>query len=161
MVIGLASTQGAACICYWVIFSILLYLLQYSIQAIFGWVRLQQEGPLQVCKGQDRCHSTFLFQHVESFFSGSSQRNRMILQLAVPTAQEITQQLGYSCEVLYKVAEIPYGPDKPFLTPVYVIGGPICAISSLPFCLGSIPLVEISWPRICYLLFEEVAFGSA
>ena len=34
-----------------------------------------------------------------------------------------------------------------FLTPVYVVGGPIHAISSTPFCPGSMPLAEISWPR--------------
>ena len=34
-----------------------------------------------------------------------------------------------------------------FLIPVYVVGGPMRVISSMPFCLGSIPLAEISWPK--------------
>ena len=151
--------QGTACICYWVIFSILLYLLQYSAQAIFGCIHLQQEGPLQVCKGQDRCCSTFLFQHVESFFSSSSQQNRMILQFAVPTAKEVIQRLGYPCEVLYKVAEIPYGSDELTDSRVHHRGSHPCnlfnALLSREHTLGR-DLVA----QVCYLLLEEVAFGQ-
>ena len=104
--------QSTACIHYWVVFSILLYLLQYGTQAIFRCIYLQQEGPLQVCKGLYRCCSTFLLQRVEGLFSSSCQQNRVILQLTVPAAQEIVQQHGYPCEVLYETAEIPYSSNE-------------------------------------------------
>ena len=158
MVVGFTSMQGTACIHHWVVLPVLLYLLQYGTQAVFGCIRLQQEGPLQVCKGQDRCRSTFLFQRVESFFGGSSQRNRMILQLTVPAAQEIIQWLGYSCEVLYEAAEIPYGSDKLPNSCVRHRGSHPCnlfdALLSREHTLGG-DLVA----QICYPLLEEVAFG--
>ena len=149
--------QGAACICYWVLFSILLHLLQYGTQTIFRCICLQQEGPLQVCKGQYRCHSTFLLQCVEGFFSSSCQRNRVILQLTVPAAQGIIQRLGYLCKVLYKMAEIPYSSNKLPDPSVCRRGSHLCdlfnALLSGEHTLGG-DLVA----QVCYLLLEEVAF---
>ena len=34
-----------------------------------------------------------------------------------------------------------------FLTLVYVVGGPMHAMSLTPFCPGNMPLAKISWPR--------------
>ena len=156
MVVGLASTQSAACIHYGVVFPILLYLLQYGAQAVFRCIHLQQEGPLQVCKGQYRCHSTFLLQRVEGFFSSSCQRNRVILQLAVPAAQEIVEWLGYPCKVLYETAEIPYSSDELPNPCVHCRGSHLCDLLNT-LLSGEHTLGRDLMAQVCYLLLKEMA----
>ena len=157
MIVGLTSTQGTARIHHWVVLSILLHLLQYSTQAVFGCVHFQQKGSLQICKCQDRCHGTFLFQCVEGFFGGSHKCDRMILQFTVSATQQIIQQLGYSCEALYEVVEVSHGSNKLSNSSVHCWGSHPCNLLNA-LLSGEHTLGRDLMAQVCYFLFEEVAF---
>ena len=82
----------------------------------------------------------------------------MILQLAVSTAQEIIQRLGYSCKVLYKMAEIPYGSNKLPDSCVHCGGSHPCNLFNALLSREH-TLSRDLMAQVCYLLLEEVAFG--
>ena len=82
----------------------------------------------------------------------------MILQLAVPTAQEIIQWLGYLREVLYEAVEIPYGSDELPDSCVRHRGSHPCNLFNA-LLSGEHTLGRDLVAQVCYLLLEEVAFG--
>ena len=66
--------------------------------------------------------------------------------LLFPQPSRSFSGLAIHVKFFMKRRKYPMAPIN-FLIPVYIVGGPMHAISSTPFCPGSIPLAEISWPK--------------
>ena len=66
--------------------------------------------------------------------------------LLFPHPSKSFSGLAISAKLFMKWRKYPVAPMN-FLIPVYIVGGPIHVMSLTPFCPGSIPLAQISWPR--------------